>query len=42
MEIFKSKQKKLESDLNVKLCGKRLHPTESVRQLSVKIDKNLS
>ena len=27
MVIFKSKQKKLEGDLKIKLCGKRLYPT---------------
>ena len=42
MEIFKSKQKKLEGDLEIKLCGKRLYPTESVKYLGVKIDTNLS
>ena len=40
--IFKSKQKKLEDDLKIKLCGKRLCPTESVKYLSVKIDTNLT
>ena len=29
MVIFKSKQKKFKGDLKVKLCGKRLYPTES-------------
>ena len=42
MVIFKSKQKKLEGDLKIKLCGKRLYPTESVKYLGVKIDTNLS
>ena len=42
MVIFKSKQKKLEGDLKIKLCGKRLYPTESVKHLGVKNDKNLS
>ena len=42
MVIFKSKQKKFESDLKIKLCGKRLYPTESVKYLGVKIDKKLS
>ena len=44
MIIFKSKQnqKKLESDLKIKLCGKRLYPTESVKYLGVKIDTNLT
>ena len=42
MVIFKSKQKKLEGDLKIKLSGKRLYPTESVKYLGVKIDINLS
>ena len=42
MVIFKSKQKKFEGDLKIKLCGKRLYPTESVEYLSMKIDTNLS
>ena len=42
MVIFKSKQKKLEGDLRIKLCGKRLYPTESVKYVGVKIDTNLS
>ena len=40
--IFKSKQNKFESDLKIKLCGKRLYPTESVKYLGVKIDANLN
>ena len=28
MVIFKSKQKKFEGDLKIKLCGKRLFPTK--------------
>ena len=31
MVIFKSKQKKFEGDLKIKLCGKRLYPTKSVK-----------
>ena len=31
MIIFKSKQKKLENDLKIKLYGKRLYPTERVK-----------
>ena len=27
MVLFKSKQKKIEGDLKIKLCGKRLYPT---------------
>ena len=42
MVIFKSKQRKFEGDLKIKLCGKRLYPTESVKYLGVKIDTNLS
>ena len=42
MVIFTSKQKKLEGDLKIKLCGKRLYPTESVKYLGVKIDANLT
>ena len=40
MVIFKSKQKKFEDDLKIKLCGKRLYPTESDKYLGVKIDAN--
>ena len=40
--IFKSTQKKLAGDLKIKLCGKRLYPTESVKYLGVKIDTNLT
>ena len=42
MVIFKSKQKKLEDDLQRKLCGKRLYPTEIAKYLGVKIDTNLT
>ena len=31
MVIFKSKQKKFEGDLKIKLCGKRLHPAAIVK-----------
>ena len=41
MAIFKSKQKNFEGDLKIKLCRKRLYPTESVKYLGVKIDANL-
>ena len=40
MVIFKSKQKKFEGDLKIKLCSKRLYPAESVKYLGVKIDTN--
>ena len=42
MIIFKSKQKKLEGDLKIKLYGKRLYRTESVKYLGVKIEENLT
>ena len=42
MVIFKSKQKKFEGDLKIKLSGKRLYATESIRYLSVNVDTNLS
>ena len=42
MLIFKSKQKKLEGGLKIKLCSKRLYPTESVKYLGVKNDANFS
>ena len=42
MVIFKSKQKKFERDLKIKLCGKRLYPTDSVKYLGVTIDTNLT
>ena len=40
--IFKSKQKKFEGDLKIKLYSKRLYSTESVICLDVKIDSNLN
>ena len=42
MVIFKSNQKKFEGDLKMKLCGKRLYPTKSVKYLGVKIDTTLT
>ena len=42
MVIFKFKQKNFEGDLKIKIYGKRLYPTESVKYLDVKIDTNLS
>ena len=33
MVIFQSKQKKFEGDLKIKLCGKIIYPTESVKYL---------
>ena len=40
--IFKSKQKKFDGDLKIKLCGKRLYLTKSFKYLGVKSDTNLS
>ena len=42
MVTFKSEQKKCEGDLKIKLSGKRLYSTDSVKYLDVKIDTNLS
>ena len=42
MVIFKSKQKKVEGDLKIKLCGKRLYPTENGKYLGIKMDTNLT
>ena len=42
MVIFKSKRKKFECDLKIKLCGKKLYPTESVKYLGIKNDTNPS
>ena len=42
LNVLKSKQKKLEGDLKIKLCGKRLYPTESIKYLGVKIDTNFT
>ena len=42
MIIFKSKQKKLEGDLTIKICGKRLYPTKNEKYLGVNIDTNLT
>ena len=33
---------KFEGNLKIKLCGKRLYPTEIVKYLGAKIDANLS
>ena len=42
MVIFKSKSKKFEGNLKIKLCVKRFYPIESVKYLGLKIDANLS
>ena len=35
MVIFKSKQKKFEGDLKIRLCSKRLYPTENVKYVGI-------
>ena len=42
MVIFKSEQINFEVDLRIKLCVKRLYPTESAKYLGVKINTNMS
>ena len=42
MVIFKSKQKKFEGGLKIKLCGERLYLTENVKYLDTKIDTNFT
>ena len=42
MVLFKSEQNKFEGYLKVRLCGKRLYATESVKYMGVKIDANLN
>ena len=42
MIIFKSKKNKFEGDLKIRLCGKWLYPTESIKYLGLKIDSNLT
>ena len=40
--FFKSKQKKFEGDLKIKLCDKKLYPSESVKYFAVKISLHKS
>ena len=40
--IFKPKRKPLDFNMKIKLNGKRLYPTDSVRYLGVKIDSKLN
>ena len=42
MVIFKSKQKNFAGGLKIKLSGKRIYPTESVKYLGANIDTKLS
>ena len=40
--LLKSLKKQTDSDFHVKLNGKRLYPTDSVKYLGIVIDKNLN
>ena len=40
--IFKSRMKKVDLDLKLKLSGKRIYPTKSVKYLGIKIDESLT
>ena len=40
--LLKLKMKKLHFDLKLKLNGKRIYPTKSVKYLGIKIDENLT
>ena len=40
--IFKPKRKPLDFNMKIKLNGKRLYPTDSVKYLGVKIDSKLN
>ena len=40
--LFMSKMQKLDFDLKLKLNGKRIYPTKSVKYLGIKIDENLT
>ena len=42
MVIFKSKRKKFNNTVKIKLTGKRLYPTESVKYLGVEINQHLT
>ena len=40
--IFKHQRKKLDSEVNIKLNRERLYPTDSVKYLGIRTDKNLN
>ena len=40
--FFKPKNKRTDFDLNIKLAGKKLYPSSSVKYLGIKIDENLN
>ena len=39
---FESRMKKIDFDLKLKLNGKRIYPTKSVKYLGIKIDESLT
>ena len=41
MMIFKSNPKEFEGNLEIRLCGKRLNPTQSAKYLELQIDADL-
>ena len=42
LAIFRHQRKKLDSRIKIKLNGKRLYPSESVKYCGIKIDENLN
>ena len=40
--LFKHHRKKIDTEIKIKLIGKRLYPSQSVRYLGIKIDENLN
>ena len=40
--IFKHQIKKIDGELKIKLNRKRLYPTDSVKSLGIRIDKNFN
>ena len=40
--IFESRMKKVDFDLKLKLNGKRIYPTKSVKYLGIKINESLT
>ena len=42
MVIFTRQRKKIASEVKIKLSRKRLYPTDSVKYLGIRIDKNLN
>ena len=42
MVIFKTKRKKFNDTVKIKLSGKRIYPTTNVKCLGVKIDEHLT